>query len=55
MTDAVEAVGQDVEQEAPDELAGHEGHGPVSLLPVPAVVLVSKRDAVRVEGDEPAV
>ena len=55
MADAVEALGQDVEQEAADELAGHEGHGPVSLLPVATVVLVSERDAVRVEGDQPAV
>jgi hypothetical protein len=55
VTDAAEALGQDVEQEAPDELAGHEGHGAVSLLPVATVVLVSECDAVRVEGDQPAV
>jgi hypothetical protein len=55
VADAVEALGEDVQQEAPDELAGREGHGPVALLPVPAVVLVSERDAVRVEGDQPAV
>jgi hypothetical protein len=54
-SDAVEALGQDVEQEAPDELAGHEGHGPVALLPVATVVLVSERDAARVEGDQPVV
>src|SRR5919106_494220 len=55
VTDAVEALGQDVEQEAPDELAGYEGHGAVSLLPVATVVLVSERHAVLVEGDQPAV
>ena len=52
VADAVEALGQDVKQEAPNELARHEGHGPVSLPPVPAVVLVAERDGVRVEGDQ---
>src|SRR5919106_4075316 len=44
VADAVEALGQDVEQEAPDELVRRQRHGAVSLLPVATVVLVSERD-----------
>jgi hypothetical protein len=53
--DAVEALGQDVEQEAADELARIERHGPVALVPVATVVLVSERHAGLVERDQPAV
>ena len=34
MADAVEPLGQDVEQETADELARREHHGAVSRLPV---------------------
>ena len=55
VTDAVEALGQDVEQEAPDELVGRERHGAEPRLPVAAVVLVAEGDAALVEADEAAV
>src|SRR5215207_8148031 len=42
VANAVEALRQHVEQEATDELAGIERHGPVSFVPVAAVVLVSE-------------
>ena len=55
VADAVEALRQHVEQEAPDELAWIERHGPVSLVPVAAVVLVAEGHAGLVERDQPAV
>ena len=55
MADAMEPLGQDVEQEAPNELVGRQRHRAVSRLPVMAVVLVAEGDAALVESDEPAV
>ena len=59
MPDAVEPVGQDMQQEAADELVGSERHGLDPLAPlraVPgAVVLPAERDAARVVRNEPAV
>ena len=55
VADAVKPLGQDVEQEAPDELVGRERHCAVSRLPVAAVVLVAEGHAALVESDEPAV
>lgn len=55
VADAVKALGQDVEQEAADELVGGKGH---DLLPVgatPTVVLVAEGDAGLVEAQQPAV
>ena len=48
VADAVEALGQDVEQKAPDELIGRERHRAIPRLPVAAVVLVAKGDAALV-------
>jgi hypothetical protein len=42
MADAMEPFGQDVQQEAPDELVGRQRHGAVSGLSVAAVVLVAE-------------
>ena len=53
MTDAVEAVGQDVEQEAPDELVRGKPHDAFS--PGAAIVLVGERHLVVVDGDEPRI
>src|ERR1700675_84505 len=44
-----------VEQEAPDELVGGEGHCAISRLPVAAVILVPEGHAALVERNEPAV
>ena len=45
MPDAVEAPGQDVQQEAADELVGAKRHGAVAFGALAAVVLVSEGDA----------
>ena len=55
MADAVEPLGQDVEQEPADELVGGQRH---DLLPVgvtPAVILVAEGDAGLVKAKQPAV
>jgi hypothetical protein len=53
MTDAVEAVGQDVQQEPPDELVRGKPHDAFS--PGAAIVLVGERHLVVVDGDEPRI
>jgi len=55
VADAMEALGQDAEQKAADELAGCEGHRARAGVPVAAVVLVAEGDTARGEGREPAV
>ena len=55
VADAMEAVGQNVEQEAPDELAGRERHRAKPLPAVAAVVLVAEGYAALVEADQAAV
>src|SRR4051812_16317080 len=59
VADAVEAVGEHVEQKAADELVGRERHALNPLVahragPGP-VVLPAERHAALVEGEEPAV
>src|ERR1700681_4962830 len=54
VADAVEAFGQDVHEEAADELTGGERHPLVSRSAVGAIILVPEGDAVLVEGDQPA-
>lgn len=49
VADAVEPLGQDVEQEAPDELIGIERHHAIPCLPIAAVILVAEGDAALVE------
>ena len=54
--DAVEAVRQNVDEEAADELVGGEKrHRLVAGAAVGTIILVPEGDAVLVEGDEPAV
>jgi len=55
VTDAVEALGQNVEQEAADELVGAERHGTLPVGAVTAIILVAEGDAGVVERDQPAV
>ena len=53
VTDALEPIRQDVQQEAPDELVGVEGH---DFLPVVvAVVFPAKGDAVVIDPGQPGV
>ena len=54
VSDAVEAFGQDVDEEAADELIGLEGHGLV-VYGVAAIVLMPEGDAMAVIGDETGV
>ena len=46
--DAVEALGQHVHEEPPNELAWLQGHGFVPVRAFEPVILVFERDAVRV-------
>ena len=55
VADAVEPLGQGVEQEAPDELVGRQRHRAMAGLPVAAIVLIAEGDAALVETDEAAV
>ena len=55
VTNAVEAVGQDVDEEASDELLSVERHGFVSVFLFGAVVFPAEGDVVFVEGDETGV
>lgn len=55
MADAVKALGQDVEQDAADELVCGERHDLLPFNPAAAVVLVAEGDAAVVEADQPAV
>ena len=52
-TDANEALGQHVEEEAPEEFVGAEGHDP--LLAAMGVVLPPETDLAVLEGDQPMV
>src|SRR6266478_2814287 len=55
VADAMEALRQDVAEEAADELAGCEGHELVARTAVGTIVLVLEGDAALVAGDQPAV
>src|SRR5215468_3727851 len=55
VSDAVEALGQDVHEEPANELARLKRHGFVPVWAFDAVVLVFERDAVLVGGDQAAV
>ena len=52
---AVEALRQDVQQEASDEFIGGKRHRAIAFGAVTAIVLVVKGDAPVVERDEPAI
>jgi len=53
--DALEAVGQDMNEEAADELIGVERHQLVASAELGPVILPFESHALAVEGDEPAV
>src|SRR5271169_6559984 len=55
MADAMKALGQNVEQEAPDELAGRKRDRAKPLPAVAAVVLEAEGDATVIEADQSAV
>ena len=55
VSDAVKAVGQDVEEEASDEFGYRQGHGLVQITAFGPVVLILEGDLLVVEGDEAAV
>ena len=51
VADAVEAAGQNMQQEATHELVGRERHGLVARLPAGTVILPAEGDAALVEGE----
>src|SRR5882724_5548648 len=53
VTDAMQAFWQNVDEEAPDELAGGERHRLVAGRPIEPIVLVPEGDAVLIGGYEP--
>src|SRR3954454_16527220 len=55
VADAVKSFGQNVKQEASDELVGGKGHRAIPHLPVAAVILVAEGDAALVESKQAAV
>jgi hypothetical protein len=55
VADAVEAVRQDVDQEAADELGGSKCHDLLAVATIGAIVLPSEGDTGVVAGDQPAV
>ncbi len=55
MADAVEALWQDMEQEAADELVRRERHDALPLGTMAAVVLVAEGDGGLVERDQAPV
>ena len=55
VADAVESVGQDMDQKAANELVSIERHQLVASVELGPVILPLESDAFAVEGDEPAV
>src|SRR5215470_11663555 len=55
VTDAMEALRQDMQQEAADELVGIERHRPVPFGTIAAVILPLEGDTVVIERDQAAV
>src|SRR5215471_980577 len=55
VTDAMKSVGQDMDQEAADELVGVERHKLIASVALGPVILPFESDALAGEGDEPAV
>lgn len=55
VADAAKAIGQDVEQEAADELAGCEHHRFIFQPPVFAIILPTKCNMLICQFDEPAI
>jgi len=55
MADAMEAFGEDVDQEATDELTGGQGHGFIAFITLGTIVLPFERNTVLIVGHEPTV
>src|SRR3989440_4265693 len=55
VTDAMKSVGQDMDQEAADELVRVERHKLIASVALGPVILPFESDALAGEGDEPAV
>src|SRR5436190_18408384 len=55
VADAVQALGQHVDEEATDELVGGERHALVSIAVLDPVILPFEGDALLVAGNQPAV
>jgi hypothetical protein len=51
MPDAVKALGQDMQQKAPDELVGRKRHGAIACRAFAPIILEAEADAVVVERD----
>lgn len=55
MPDTVEALGQDVSQEAADKRVGSQGHYLLPVIPIAPIILEPERDAFVIERDQPSV
>ena len=55
MADAVQAFGEDVDQEATDKLVSAERHRPVSLMALAPVILDAECNGVRFGLNQPSV
>ena len=55
VTDAVEAGGQHVDEKAPDELVGGQGHGFVTITRPGAIVLPLEGDTALITSEQTAV
>ncbi len=55
VTDAVEAVWQDVNEKTADELVGGEHHGLLSVATVFAIILPFEGDGIAIAGDQSAI
>ena len=55
VSDAMESLGQDMDEEAPDKLVGGQGHGFVASLSVVAIVFVFEGDAMIIMSDQTGI
>ena len=53
MADTMEALRQNVDEEAADELVGTERHRLLAIASICTIILVTEGDAAPVMGDEP--
>jgi hypothetical protein len=55
VTDTVEALREDVQEKAADELVGGERHGLLTVWAIAAIIFVAEGHARLIKGDQPAV
>jgi hypothetical protein len=55
VADAVEALWEDMQEKAPDELVDGERHGALTVWAIAAVIFVAEGHARLIKGDQPAV